>query len=327
MISTLLTALLPIVLTLMLGFFAGWHHDFKADQAPVLNRMVMLYALPLSLFAGMVGLSRTALLSDLPMATIVFGTMVVVFVAVTLVVRLVMHRDIGEAALWGLAIGGPAVPFVGSAVLGTLLGASDATVPIAVASLTMNLVQVPATLVMLSVAHSASAPATAAVGSTRGTAGTPRRAEGALGHVLAALREPVVWAPMIALVVVLIGWQVPAPVTSSLTLLGGATGGVALFASGIVLYSQKVSIGAGIVTAVVLRNLIVPGAVLLLCLLLGMSHANLEASVLSMAIPTASICVILAVQYGRAQRQMASILFISTIASIATMALFIALTA
>ncbi|GAA4850497.1 AEC family transporter [Luteimicrobium xylanilyticum] len=334
MASTLATALLPIVLTLLLGFFAGWHHDFSADQAPILNRMVMLYALPLSLFAGMVTVSRSSLVSDLPMAGMVAGTMVVAFVVVVVVTRVVLHRDLGEAALWGLAIGGPAVPFVGTPVLGTLLGSAQATVPIAVASLTMNLVQVPAALVMLSVAHSAStrarasAPASAspAPAAARGTAGAPKPAAGAGGHVLAALREPVVWAPLAALVLVLAGWSLPHAVTSSLALLGQATGGVALFASGLVLYAQRVSLTAPVGWAVACRNLVIPALVLGLTALLGFSHENREASVLAMAIPTASICVILAVQYHRAERQMASVLFISTVASVATMAGFIALT-
>ncbi len=329
MASTLATALLPIVVTLLLGYFAGWHHDFTADQAPVLNRMVMLYALPLSLFAGMVTVGRSTLVSDLPMAAVVAGTMIVVFAAVVLVARFAAQRDIGEAALWGLAIGGPAVPFVGTPVLGALLGSTQATVPIAVASLTMNVVQVPATLVMLSVAHSASpAPVSAPAqsGRVQGTAGAPPRAGGAGGHVLAALREPVVWAPLAALVVVLTGWQPPQAAVSPLTLLGQATGGVALFASGLVLYAQHVSLTKPVAAAVVLRNVVVPAAVLGLCTVLGFSHDALEASVLSLAIPTASICVILAVQYHRAERQMASVLFISTVASILTMAGFIALT-
>jgi malonate transporter and related proteins len=49
---TVIGTLLPIVVTLVLGFFAAWHKDFSTDQASVMNRMVMLYALPMSLFAG-----------------------------------------------------------------------------------------------------------------------------------------------------------------------------------------------------------------------------------------------------------------------------------
>ena len=68
MFTTAIYTLLPIVVTLLLGFVAGWHHDFDTRQASVLNSMVMLYALPLSLFAGMVGISRDQVLSQGPLA-------------------------------------------------------------------------------------------------------------------------------------------------------------------------------------------------------------------------------------------------------------------
>jgi malonate transporter len=49
-LAIIMGALLPIVVILLLGFFSGWHKDFTGDQATILNRMVMLYALPLLLF-------------------------------------------------------------------------------------------------------------------------------------------------------------------------------------------------------------------------------------------------------------------------------------
>ena len=58
----------------------------------------------------------------------------------------------------------------------------------------------------------------------------------------------------------------------------------------------------------------------------GMPHALLREAVLTMAIPAASIVVILAVQYKQAQREMASSLFFSTVLSIVTLGVFIALT-
>jgi predicted permease len=68
MIETIIGALLPVVVTLLLGFVAGWHQDFDSAHALILNRMVMLYALPLALFAGMVGISRDQVLSQGPLA-------------------------------------------------------------------------------------------------------------------------------------------------------------------------------------------------------------------------------------------------------------------
>jgi len=46
-------------------------------------------------------------------------------------------------------------------------------------------------------------------------------------------RPPVVWAALLALVLILFNQHFPASIEDSLRLLGSATGGVALFASGI----------------------------------------------------------------------------------------------
>jgi predicted permease len=96
MISTIIGALLPIIVTLLLGFVAGWHHDFDARQASVLNRMVTLYALPLSLFAGMVGMSRDQVLSQGPMAfAILVGMAGIAVTARNIVI---------PALIWGLML-------------------------------------------------------------------------------------------------------------------------------------------------------------------------------------------------------------------------------
>jgi len=52
LVQTILSALAPIVFTLLLGFVAAWRHDFGPKEASVLNRMVLLYAVPLALFVG-----------------------------------------------------------------------------------------------------------------------------------------------------------------------------------------------------------------------------------------------------------------------------------
>jgi malonate transporter and related proteins len=44
MLNTILGALLPMVVTFLLGFVAAWRHDFETKDASVLNRMVLVYA-------------------------------------------------------------------------------------------------------------------------------------------------------------------------------------------------------------------------------------------------------------------------------------------
>lgn len=318
MIETVIGALLPIVVTLVLGFIAAWHHDFDAKQATILNRMVMLYALPLSLFAGMLGTDREQVLSQGPLALSILVGMAGAYALTYVLCRYVFRRPTMIAALQALAISGPAVPFVGVTVLGHLFGTQSA-VPISVASLVMNLIQVPVTLMLLSYGLSEASAATSTPDATKTQGGFG-------GHVLHALKEPVVWAPLLALLLIALNVKFPAEIGDSLNLLGRATGGVALFASGIVLFSRKVSVSLPVVLSVAARNLVIPGLMLGGLLLLGSPAELTRESVLTLAIPTASIAVILAVQYQTAEQETASTLFFSTLLSVLTMGLFIWLT-
>ena len=296
-------ALLPLIVTLALGFFAAWRHDFTSEQALVLNRMVLLYALPLLLFAGTVPIKRSTLTSDLGLAAAIAVAMVGAYLGTFLIVRFALHRPPGVSALTALAVGGPAIPFAGVVVLGYLYAPSVSAVPVAVGALVFNVIEVPVTLVLLSVAAGSSTAANAtappvatpvtqkpahgpvqALALTPAFAGggadatgtakqaqaapaskagpspaAPAAAHGKLGqHVLSALEQPVVWAPILALVLVVAGVQLPDFLVNATKLLGSATTGVALFASGIVLFAQRITVSRFVVGAVAARNVVVP---------------------------------------------------------------------
>jgi malonate transporter and related proteins len=314
MLDTIAAALLPMVITVMLGFVAGWHRDFDVKQATILNRMVMLYALPLLLFASMIGLTRDQVLSQGTLVIAILVGMAGIYTVTFVISRYVLLCDPITASLRALAIGGPAVSFVGVVVLQPLFG-NASTIPISVASLVMNLIEVPATLVILSAGTTANGQ-------------KPNSRQPSLARpIVLALREPVVWAPILALLLVLSNLRFGALVQGPFLLLGHATGGVALFASGIVLYSRGVTITRAVSVAVFARNVAVPALIWGFMYLLGADPAVTREAVLTLAIPTASLAVIFAVQYQMAEREMASTLFFSTILSVVTMAAFIWLTA
>src|ERR1700681_4533716 len=73
LVQTILSALAPIVFTVLLGFVAAWRHDFGPKEASVLNRMVLLYAVPLALFVGTVGTPRADLVQDIALLVAIFG--------------------------------------------------------------------------------------------------------------------------------------------------------------------------------------------------------------------------------------------------------------
>lgn len=314
MLETIIMALLPIVVTLLLGLLAGWRHDFTQDQASILNRMVMGYALPMLLFAGILGTPLAEVLKNVQVFLWLAVGMVGGFILVFLISRFVCGSDVRLAALRGLAIAGPAVPFVGTPVLG-LLFPVEADLSVAAGSILLNLVQVPLALVFL-------------VGSAQSASDGQKKSAVRIvaASIVNAVRQPVVWAPVLAFALLLLGLDMPKVLKGSFLLLGQATGGVALFAVGAVLYAQKVSVSLPVVVNVIAKNIVLPGMTLLAMIWLAVPGTERGLVAVTLAIPTASIAVIFAVEYGTGQQEMASTLFWSTILSVLTMGGFIWLT-
>lgn len=307
-------ALLPIIVTLLLGLLAGWRHDFSQDQASVLNRMVMLYALPMLLFAGILGTPLDEVLKNAQVFLWIAIGMAGGFVLVFLISRLVFRSDVKLAALRGLAIAGPAVPFVGTPVLGMLFPV-DADLAIAAGSIILNLVQVPLALIFL-------------VGESGDSSSGQKKKPISIvaDSIASAVKQPVVWAPVLAFALLLAGLDMPKVLKGSFLLLGQATGGVALFAVGAVLFAQKVSMSLPVIINVICKNILLPGLVLVVMIWLAVPVTERGLAAVTLAIPTASIAVIFAVEYKSGEQEMASTLFWSTILSVITMGGFIWLT-
>ena len=150
--------------------------------------------------------------------------------------------------------------------------------------------------------------------------------EGLGQHVRSAVTAPVVWAPVLALVLVLAGVQLPEVLVNAMKLLGSATTGVALFATGIVLFAQRITVSRFVVGTVAARNVVAPALLWVILAAIGMAHTDLRLAVLANALPAPAAAVIFAVQYRQGQREMASVVLFSSVGSLLTLAAFIALT-
>jgi malonate transporter and related proteins len=314
-VETILGALAPIVMTLLLGFVAAWRHDFGPTDASVLNRMVLLYAVPIALFIGTIGTPRADLVKEVAFAVVICVAIIGLYGLVFLLFRFVLRFSLSESVLAALTASAPAAPFMGPAILSDLFGKASA-VSIAIAALVINLIVVPATILGLALGKTS-------IGST--THPMPRY-WGFTEKLLETAKEPIVWAPVLAFVLVLCDVSIPSVLGHGLSLLGQASGGVALFASGIMLAAYKIKIDWTVLSLVLLKNVIQPGLVLGALLWLGYSATIRAQAVLTTAIPTMPIVIVLAVQYRVSESRSSSALFLSLIGSIFTMAAFIALT-
>lgn len=325
MFDIVLGALLPMAVTFLLGFVAAWRGDFALKDAATLNRMVLLYAVPLLLFAGTVSTPRAELSHDIPLLIALGVAIVGLYGVAVLWFRFVFRQRLGTSALAALTASAPAVPF--SAALSHLVGRPDA-IPISMASLVVNLTVIPVTILLL----------------TLDTAGEDAQGKRPARHqehlashlatcvaVLAAklaqtVVEPIVWAPVLAFVIVLSGVGMPQLIVQSLSLMGHAVGGAALFGSGILLASLTIKVNRHVLLLVFLKNVVQPALLLGSLRWLGYGNSIVSKAVLTTALPSLPMVIMLAVQYRAAEVEIVSAVFLSVIGSVITMAAFIALT-
>jgi hypothetical protein len=328
LVDTILSALLPMVVTFLLGFVAAWRHDFGSKDAPTLNRMVLLYAVPLALFAGTVTTSRAALGQDIPLVIALCVAIIGFYGVVFLFSRLVFRMQVSTSALAALTASAPAVPFVGPAVLGDLFGGLSA-IPVAIASLVINLTVVPITILLLALGSTAKSPQENTLVAQEGQHSASSHTSYAsvfAAKLVETVKEPMVWAPVLAFIIVLCGLHIPQLIVHALSLLGQAAGGVALFACGIVLASGKIKVNRSVLFFVFLKNIMQPALVLGVLRWIGYGNPIVSEAVLTTAIPAMPIVIMLALQYRTEQAEAASAVFLSVMGSVVTMGIFIALT-
>ncbi|WP_049035124.1 AEC family transporter [Klebsiella aerogenes] len=303
-ILLILGAILPVIITVLIGYISGKRKDFNWQQAGDINKIVMLYALPLSIFSNMVMTPRHIVMSMGPVAIAIILALILSFLIPLAIARYICKRSLALSTLQALAIGSPAVPFIGTSVLAFLFGTVSASL-ITVSSITQNVFQLPLVMILMSVAT-----------------GDKSQNISFATRVINAIKQPVVWSPVVALILVLMDIHIPETVSMSLGLLGKASGGLALFAAGIVLYTRSIVITSATIITVIARNILVPGACYLILLKMGFSMEQIKQVVLTMAIPVGSIAIIIAMQYKSGEQEMASTMALSIITSIITMGAF-----
>lgn len=109
-ILLILGAILPVIITVLIGYISGKRKDFNWQQAGDINKIVMLYALPLSIFSNMVMTPRHIVMSMGPVAIAIILALILSFLIPLAIARYICKRSLALSTLQALAIGSPAVP-------------------------------------------------------------------------------------------------------------------------------------------------------------------------------------------------------------------------
>lgn len=284
----ILYAIVPILVVMLLGYYSGKTGAFSGADARVLNKVVLNYALPAALFISIVKANREMLSVDLKLTIISFVVLIACFFLVYFVFRYMYKDTMAESAISALISGSPTIGFLGFAVLQPIFGDSASVgLVIAIVAIEVNAIGIPIGLALLNAGNAKQAAA--AFGAKKTNPWLP---------VLNAIKEPVAWAPILAVILVLCGLKWPAYLDPSFDLIKGANASVAVFAAGITLSSVKIKINGQAIMGSFLKLIVMPLAILIVGIIFKMEPTNLKMLVVCAALPPAFSGIIIASRYN-----------------------------
>lgn len=293
MLHVILYAIVPIVVVMLAGYIAGKKGAFSGEDSKKFNKVVLDYALPAALFVSIVTASREDLAKDLKLTLVSLIGIMGCFMLVYFVFRFCFKKNTGaDAAVSALISGSPTIGFLGFAVLEPIFGTTPSVaLVVAIVGIVVNAVGIPVGLSLMN-ASLASTPVTGADGKPQ-----PRPKVSAWKPVLHALSQPVAWAPILAVVLVLCGLKWPAWLSPSFNLIAKANASMAVFSAGITLSAIKIDINWQAVLGSIMKMIIMPLVVLILGMLFHMDAMNLKMLVVAAALPPAFSGIIIADEY------------------------------
>jgi malonate transporter and related proteins len=310
MLLIIINALTPVAFVILLGWLAGRSGIVAASASSELAVLVLDFCLPAELFIGTASATPSQLDDWRFFVAIAIGLLAIYLLALAVALLVFRHR-VDASALQALNGAFPNMAFMGIPVLTAVIGPS-AVLPVVIGNLVSSLVLLPLTLALLEAGKSGG----------RGHQGLI-----VVWHsVLGSIRQPLVIAPVLGVVVALSAWHLPVALHNSFTLLGSATSGVALFALGLLLTGETLKLSFSAVLNTVTKNLVQPLAIWLLVLLLDMPGEYRRELILLGALPTATITTMLALRYKVYTSESNATVLLSTVLSIVTLGAVIALT-
>ena len=286
MLHVILYAIVPIVVVMLAGFISGKKGIFSGEDAKKFNKVVLDYALPAALFVSIVQASREDLAKDLKLTLVSLFGIMACFMLVYFVFKYCFKKNTGaDAAVSALISGSPTIGFLGFAVLEPIFGTTPAVaLVVAIVGIVVNAVGIPVGLSLMNASLEKQQP-----GSTK--------KESAWKPVINALEQPVAWAPILAVILVLCGLRWPDWLSPSFDLIAKANASLAVFSAGITLSAIKFSVNWQVVLGSIMQMVMMPLVILVLGLLVHMDPFNLKMLVVSAALPPAFSGIIIADEY------------------------------
>lgn len=284
-------AIVPILVVMAAGYISGKKGIFSGQNAKSFNKVVLDYALPAALFVSIADAKREMLVQDIKLLLISLVVIMFCFMLVYYIYKYCFKKNTSaDAAVMALISGSPTIGFLGFAVLEPIFDASygitAVALVVAIVGIVVNAVGIPVGLSLLTSGLAKEDPTKV------------KQHTSAWKPVIHALCQPVAWAPILAVIWVVVGIPWPDWAKPSFDLIKGANASMAVFAAGITLSSIKITIDWQAILGSLLKLILMPALLLIVGIIFKMDQGNLLMLVVAGVLPPAFSGIIIADEYG-----------------------------
>ncbi|BAN26421.1 AEC family transporter [Caballeronia insecticola] len=308
MFAAILNGLLPVAFVIFLGWMSARIKWLKHEDAKVLATLVIKFALPFALFSGAVRTSPDKLQHAGFALTLALGLMGTYFIALC-IGRFVFRHDLRTSTIQALVCAFPDMAYFGAPILSALFG-PEGFLAVLVGNLITSIVMLPLTIVLTENTEHRKPNDTAFLLFLRSIGG--------------AISNPMVWLPVLGIVISMARVPIPGPALRSVDLIGTAAGGTSLFALGLMLYGEPFLINRDVLTNLLLKNFGQPLLMFLGAAMFGLSGSMAHQTIVTGAVPTATAAAMFALRTQTYTANATATILISTLLGIVTEALLIA---
>lgn len=296
----ILQSLVPLAFVIGLGWFAGWRNIIDASHSSSLATYVMSFSFPCLLFAKTATTSLQRLINYRFIAAFSLA-LLGMYLLVFLFSRHLRRMSLRDSCQTAFVSSFPDMAFMGIPIFLVLFG-EGSLISIVIGNLITSLIMIPLTVSMLEVGAALEVRTNIAL------------------LVLKVFKKPLVLAPIFGAIFSALTLRLPALAVESLQLIGGTTSGVSLFALGLIMSQDKVSISRSVLLNVFVKALVHPLIMFGVAIALGITGALAKEAILLCALPPAIMTTMFAAKYNVLRLESSSSTVLGTVFSLFTLA-------
>lgn len=302
LLHTILTALSPIVLGLGVGWLSGKYGFISRDYSQAFADFVVKIALPFALFLAAAQAPASVILNLDYLLALAVGLIVSYGIAF-FIGKFYFKHGVKDSSMQALSASFPDMAYCGPPVLLATVG-STGLIAMVLGNLIYTVIVIPFTLIMISGA---------------------RHGGGTLKMLTKAVSQPLVILPVLGAILAITGVKLPTILEGSIDEIGKTAGGVALFFLGLLLSGIKFEVNKEVIVNVAIKNFLQGALILGTGLAVGLDTDLLKAAFLIGVLPTATAVPALAVTNKAYTETAAATVFLSTLMSLVSIVLGIAI--